>query len=172
MRTQIAMMVGDAVIEVGKRIKAGTSELTENEAIEVLRACIHEPMSREQVCDYLNVNNDKFYKLVSTGKIPQGRKRRGFKELYWYRDELDDAMCKYKAKAVTISNLNLYKSVVLFNKHKSYYDYINSIIHEAEHIKQSILYVYDIDDSGEPPAYTIGHLASHIIMLLNLNLNK
>ena len=96
MRTQIAMMVGDAVIEVGKRIKAGTSELTENEAIEVLRACIHEPMSREQVCDYLNVNNDKFYKLISTGKIPQGRKRRGFKELYWYRDELDDAMFKLK----------------------------------------------------------------------------
>ena len=81
-------------------------------------------------------------------------------------------MRRHKAKAVTISNLNLYKSVVLFNKHKSYYDYINSIIHEAEHIKQSMLYVYDVYDSGEPPAYTIGHLASQMIMLLNLNLNK
>lgn len=81
-------------------------------------------------------------------------------------------MRKYKAKAVTISNLNLYKSVVLFNKHKSYYDYINSIIHEAEHIKQSMLYAYDVDDSGEPPAYTVGYIASQMIMLLNLNLNK
>lgn len=80
-------------------------------------------------------------------------------------------MRKRKAKAVTISNLNLYKSVVLFNKHKSYYDYINSIIHEAEHIKQSMLYAYNVDDSGEPPAYTVGHLASQMIMLLNLNLN-
>ena len=80
-------------------------------------------------------------------------------------------MSKYKAKAVTISNLNLYKSVVLFNKHKSYYDYINSIIHEAEHIKQSMLYAYDVDDSGEPPAYTVGYIASQMIRLLNLNLN-
>jgi len=80
-------------------------------------------------------------------------------------------MRKHTAKAVTISNLNLYKSVVLFNKHKSYYDYLNSIIHEAEHIKQSMLYAYDVDDSGEPPAYTVGHLASQMIMLLNLNLN-
>lgn len=81
-------------------------------------------------------------------------------------------MSKYKAKAVTISNLNLYKSIVLFNKHKSYYDYINSIIHEAEHIKQSMLYAYDVDDSGEPPAYTVGYIASQMIRLLNLNLNK
>ena len=80
-------------------------------------------------------------------------------------------MSRYKAKAVTISNLNLYKSIVLFNKHKSYYDYINSIIHEAEHIKQSMLYAYNVDDSGEPPAYTVGYIASQMIRLLNLNLN-
>ena len=77
-----------------------------------------------------------------------------------------------KTKAVTISNLKLHTSVVLFNKHKQYYDYINSIIHETEHIKQSMLYAYDVDDSGEPPAYTIGYIASKMIMLLNLNLNK
>ena len=77
-----------------------------------------------------------------------------------------------KTKAVTISNLKLHTSVVLFNKHKQYYDYINSIIHEAEHIKQSMLYVYNVDDLGEPPAYTIGYIASKMIMLLNLNLNK
>lgn len=80
-------------------------------------------------------------------------------------------MCKHKAKAVTISNLNLYKSVVLFNKHKSYYDYINSIIHEAEHIKQSMLCFYQIDDSGEPPAYTVGYIASQMIKKFNLYQN-
>jgi hypothetical protein len=80
-------------------------------------------------------------------------------------------MHKHKTKAVTISNLNLYKSVVLFNKHKSYYDYINSIIHEAEHIKQSMLYFYQIDDSGEPPAYTVGYIASQMIKKFNLYQN-
>lgn len=73
-----------------------------------------------------------------------------------------------KTKAVTISNLQLHISIVLFNKHKQYYDYINSIIHEAEHIKQSMLYAYNVDDYGEPPAYTIGYLASLMILKYNL----
>lgn len=71
-----------------------------------------------------------------------------------------------KAKAVTISNIDYKTSVVLFNKHESYYDYINSIIHEAEHIKQSILYYYNIDDSGEAPAYTIGYIATQLLKFL------
>ncbi len=35
-------------------------------------------------------------------------------------------------------------------------DYINSIVHEAEHIKQAMLKAYRVEDKGEPPAYTIG----------------
>ncbi len=92
MQKDLASMVGDAIIKIGEKIKAGTSELTEDEAIAVLKACVHEPMSREQVCEYLNVSNGKFYELVTLGKIPAGRKRRGFKELYWYKDEIDDAV--------------------------------------------------------------------------------
>lgn len=75
-----------------------------------------------------------------------------------------------KAKGVTITNIKLHTSIVLFNKHKQYYDYINSIIHEAEHIKQSMLCAYNVDDYGEPPAYTIGYLAS--LMILKYNLYK
>ena len=67
------------------------------------------------------------------------------------------------AKAVTISNCKYKTSILLFNKHSDYYDYINSIIHEAEHIKQSILECYNVDDKGEPPAYTIGFIATKMI---------
>ena len=70
------------------------------------------------------------------------------------------------AKAVTISSINKLKSVVLFNKHNSYYDYINSIIHEAEHIKQSMLDAYSVNDYGEPPAYTVGYIATQLLMFL------
>ena len=55
---------------------------------------------------------------------------------------------------------------MLFNKHKSNIDFINSIIHESEHIKQSILAVYNIDDIGEPPAYTVGYIATQLILKL------
>ena len=63
-----------------------------------------------------------------------------------------------EAKAVTCSNLNRHTSVVLFNVHTSSTDYVNSIVHEAEHVKQAMLDAYDVEDIGEPPAYTIGYL--------------
>ena len=66
------------------------------------------------------------------------------------------------AKAVTVSNINKNISIVLFNKHKNNKDYINSIVHEAEHIKQHILHKYHVKDSGEEPAYTIGYIAMNM----------
>lgn len=68
-----------------------------------------------------------------------------------------------KAKAVTISNIKHKRSVVLFNTHKSFSDYINSIIHEAEHIKQAMLRAYNVDDEGEAPAYTIGFIVMKML---------
>lgn len=79
-------------------------------------------------------------------------------------DKIYHNMFYNNAKGVTISNTYLYTSVVLLNKHKDYYDYINSIVHEAEHIKQSILKTYNIKDKGEPPAYTIGYIAKKMLI--------
>ena len=81
-------------------------------------------------------------------------------------DRIYNNMSRHKTKAVTISNINLHISIVLINNHKSYYDYINSIVHEAEHIKQAMLKAYKVEDYGEPPAYTIGYLAMKMMMIL------
>lgn len=67
---------------------------------------------------------------------------------------------RFKAKAVTCSNIDCCISIVLFNRHDTVTDYIDSIVHEAEHIKQSMLKVYGVEDKDEPPAYTIGYLVS------------
>lgn len=75
-------------------------------------------------------------------------------------------MINKKAKAVTISSIDYKTSIVLFNNHTSYIDYINSIIHEAEHIKQAMLYAYNVEDFGEAPAYTIGYIASQMLKFL------
>ena len=72
---------------------------------------------------------------------------------------------KYKAKAVTCSNIKEHISIVLFNYHKSRYDYINSIIHEAEHVKQHMLKAYDVADKGESSAYTVGYIAMRMLMI-------
>ena len=67
-----------------------------------------------------------------------------------------------KTKAATYSNSNKHVSIVLFNKHTTKEDYLNSIVHEAEHIKQAMLGTYEVEDEGEAPAYTIGYLVSQM----------
>lgn len=71
-------------------------------------------------------------------------------------EEVRKTMESGEAKAVTCSHQHT--SVVLFNNHDSVVDYINSIVHEAEHIKQAMLRAYKVEDTGEAPAYTIGYL--------------
>ena len=72
---------------------------------------------------------------------------------------------KYKSKAFTYSNLKYRVSIVGFNKHFDKYDYVNSIIHEAEHVKQHMLRSYKILDEGEPPAYTVSYVAMKMLQL-------
>lgn len=86
----ISEHIGDLLIDVGNKIKAGTCEISENEALDILKTISHEPLSREQVCSELKISTNKFYDLISEGKLPQGKKRRGFKELVWYKDEIQN----------------------------------------------------------------------------------
>lgn len=62
------------------------------------------------------------------------------------------------AKAVTITSFKHKTSIVLFNKHKTIKDYIESIVHESYHITQALLDYYNVSNEGEPPAYTIGYI--------------
>lgn len=77
-------------------IDAGTSEISESEAIDILRVIAHESMSKSQACSYLNLSVPRFDELVRLKQIPNGRKVVGFKEKRWYQDELD--VCLYKIK--------------------------------------------------------------------------
>lgn len=75
---------------------------------------------------------------------------------------IEKELFKNNAKAVTCSNEEKHVSIVIFIKHKSVSDYINSIVHEAEHVKQAMLNAYRVLDEGEPPAYTMGYLVGQM----------
>ena len=98
MNQELANKLGEAPIEVGKKFKAGTSDITEDEAIDIFSIVAHQRMSREQVCDEMNINDTKFYNYLTLGKVPKGRKQRGFKELYWWKDEIHAAINKLRKK--------------------------------------------------------------------------
>jgi hypothetical protein len=107
-----------------------------------------------KVIVYYNVDYDLF-DIIEKDLIDAEIPERLMKAL-WYN------MYHGLAKAVTYSNLYQHICIVLFNPHKSKADYIDSIVHEAEHVKQAMLKAYQVEDKGEPPAYTIGYLISQM----------
>lgn len=98
MDERLAKRFGNELIKLGNKIQAGTSELTEDEAMCIMSIIAHQPISREEACNYVNMNSNKFADNITLGNLPKGRKRRGFKELTWYKDELDKAIEKLKTK--------------------------------------------------------------------------
>lgn len=74
--------------EAADKIEVGNSELTETEAMDILKVIAHKSMSKEQACQYLNLSISRFDDYVRMGKIPKGKKVVGFKELRFYEDEL------------------------------------------------------------------------------------
>lgn len=60
-------------------------------------------------------------------------------------------------KAFTYNSKEKHTSILGFNKHADTSDLLNSIVHEAEHIKQAIMQEYNITDN-ETPAYLLGYI--------------
>ena len=75
--------------EAIQMIENDDCELSDTEAMDIVKVIAHRPMSKEQACNYLNLSRSRFDDLVRERKIPKGRKRVGYKELSWYQDELD-----------------------------------------------------------------------------------
>lgn len=115
-----------------------------------------------KVIVYYNVDYNFFSYIVYT------LKRINASEEIIYK--IYSTMSKGKAKAVTYSNLEEHISIVLFNIHDSIEDYISSVVHEVEHVKQAMLMEYKVEDKGEPPAYTIGYLVKEMWKIFRSNI--
>lgn len=86
-------ILSSALHQVADNIDAGNSSLDEEELNEILTminktAIADNKLSKYQACKYLNISRATFDNYVKDGKIPEGRKQVGFKELYWYLEDL------------------------------------------------------------------------------------
>lgn len=86
----IKRKLAKALRAIADKIDSGTCELSEEEAILLMKNIAHVSMSKEEASIYCNLSRSRFDDYVRQGKLPRGKKRMGFKELVWYRDELDD----------------------------------------------------------------------------------
>ena len=73
-------------------IENGTSNITIEEASNILSAVAHIAMSKEEVCEYLNISRSRFDDLVREGKLPRGKKVKHKNNLVWYKDEIISAI--------------------------------------------------------------------------------
>lgn len=76
--------------EIADKFDAGTTDIDEEQTIEIMKIVAHQPMSKELAALYLNMSTSRFDTLIRDGYLPKGRKRIGFKEKVWYQDEIDE----------------------------------------------------------------------------------
>lgn len=84
-------ILGDALIAVGKRVRAGKCEISQEQMdtiFEDIQNAVDVPISKEHACGILGISRSTFDAKVASGELPKGKHRRGFKELVFFRREL------------------------------------------------------------------------------------
>lgn len=84
-------MLGNALIAIGKRMKAGKCEMSQEQMdamFDQIQDAIDVPVSKEQACAMLGISRSTFDAKVAAGELPEGQHRRGFKEKCWYKRQL------------------------------------------------------------------------------------
>lgn len=90
-----------SIIERIDNGKCDFSDLSDaDEIITVIRKVAHRdrPMSKYAACEYLHISRATFDNHVAAGKIPPGVHEQGFKELSWYKKDLDDYKTRFANK--------------------------------------------------------------------------
>lgn len=77
--------------ETADKFDNNTSEANDEQAFEIIKLIAHEPISKERAAIMLKIHPSRFDTLIREGKIPKGRKRIGWKELCWYKDEIENS---------------------------------------------------------------------------------
>lgn len=75
-------------------IDSGNSNMTEEEALQICTTLKEltrkdERMSKYRAYTYLNISRATFDNYVAQGLLPKGKKEAGYKELSWYKKDLD-----------------------------------------------------------------------------------
>lgn len=94
-------VIRNLLLKIVDNIDAGNSNITENEAMELVKVLQSYTdktikMSKYQACQYLNISRATFDNYVREGRLPRGKKESGFKELFWTQKDLDGFIKKSK----------------------------------------------------------------------------
>ena len=86
--TPVKEIVAKLLYQYADNIRADNTHLSEEQAANILSAIAHIEMSKEEVCEYLNISRSRFDDYVREGRIPRGKKVKHKNNLIWYKDEI------------------------------------------------------------------------------------
>lgn len=84
-------------------IDTGNSNITEDQQIEIIdliQKCNAKELSKVESANYIGVCRATFDNYVNKGLIPKGKKRQGFNELSWNKQDLDKFLLNNKKNKV------------------------------------------------------------------------
>ena len=84
----VEKIVANLLQDYADKIKSGNTHLNIEEATNIISTIAHIELTKEEACDYLNISRSRFGELIAEGKIPKGRKIKGYKELRWKKKDL------------------------------------------------------------------------------------
>lgn len=92
-------LIKDLLVNIINNIDVGNSKLSEEQCDEVLNMINKMTISENkysiyQACKYLKISRATFDRYVKLGIIPEGRREQGFKELFYLKEDLDNAKKK------------------------------------------------------------------------------
>ena len=83
--------------QIAQRIEDDTCEVDDRELTEIANMLIHRKLNAEQLARHLNVSRSTLTRMVTDGRIPHPRKTLGG-DKYWWQDEVENHIAKYKEK--------------------------------------------------------------------------
>lgn len=98
----ILKLIRNHLLQIIDDIDSGNTNLNSEEAEELLNIINKltnnkEDFSKYSAANYLKISRATFDNYISEGKIPKGVKKQGFKELRWYKKDLDEFKKTYKS---------------------------------------------------------------------------
>lgn len=91
------------LLKIVEDIDAGNSNISDDELLKVCKTLQEftrkdERMSKYAAYTYLNVSRATFDNYIAEGLLPKGQKEIGYKELSWYKKDLDAFIQKRKGE--------------------------------------------------------------------------
>lgn len=87
-------IIKDLLEQIINNIDTGNSNISEENYDSIIEDLVflsneNGKLSKYQACKYLGISRASFDNYVKDGLLPKGKKQQGFKELFYYKKDLD-----------------------------------------------------------------------------------